>query len=157
MNQQEPRQKFYSHNFSTTTITDGTALTTITASTKGFSRSRMCTTLVGAVLANAHMAREYFVNGPAGRPREHKAEFLRDMARDIILDEDWKRLKFESSRRSARLAAGEMTPEAEDRWTVCELKNLTGAQKVGCRGRMFPGGRRRQTIPQVLLRRHNGR
>ena len=44
--------------------------------------------MVGAVLANAHMVHEYFVNGSVGRPREHKAEFLRDMPRDIIFDEE---------------------------------------------------------------------
>ena len=80
--------------------------------------------IVGAVLANSHMAHEYFVNGPAGCPREHKAEFLREMARDIILSDEWRRLKFETSRRSARLAAGETTLEAEDRLTVCEMKKF---------------------------------
>ena len=78
--------------------------------------------MVGAVLANAHMAHEYFVNSPAGHPREHKAEFLREMARDIIFNEEWRKKKFEISRRSARLAAGSTTPEAENTETVCETK-----------------------------------
>ena len=82
--------------------------------------------MVGTVLANAHMAHEYFVNGPAGRPREHKAEFLREMARDIILNDEWRQKKFEISRRSARLAAGSTTPEAESRGTVCEMKKTPG-------------------------------
>ena len=84
--------------------------------------------MVGAVLANAHMAHEYFVNGPAGRPREHKAEFLRDMPRDIIFDERWRQKKCETSRRFARLVDGEKIPEAGDRLTVCEMKNLVRHQ-----------------------------
>ena len=95
--------------------------------------------MVGAVLANAHMAHEYFVNGPEGRPREHKAEFLREMARDIILNEEWRQKKFEISRRSARLAAGEKTPEPEDRSTVCEMKKIpAGHKKWDAVGACFP-------------------
>ena len=95
--------------------------------------------MVGAVLANAHMAHEYFVNGPEGRPREHKAEFLREMARDIILNEEWRQKKFEISRRSARLAAGSTTPEAEDSETVCELKQIpAGHYKWDPVGACFP-------------------
>ena len=95
--------------------------------------------MVGAVLANAHMAHEYFVNGPEGRPREHKAEFLREMARDLILNEDWRQKKFEISRRSVRLAAGEKTPEPEDRSTVCEMKKIpAGHKKWDAVGACFP-------------------
>ena len=95
--------------------------------------------MVGAVLANAHMAHEYFVNGPAGCPREHKAEFLREMARDIILNEEWRQKKFEISRRSVRLAAGEKTPEPEDRSTVCEMKKIpAGHKKWDAVGACFP-------------------
>ena len=61
------------------------------------------------------------------------------MAKDIILDEEWRQKKFETSRRSARLAAGETTPEAEDRSTVCRMKKIpVGHKKWDTVGACFP-------------------
>ena len=66
-----------------------------------------------------HMAHEYFVNDPVGRPREHKADFLREMARDTIPSKEgskgWRQKKPKADRWSARLAAGTKTPEADDK------------------------------------------
>ena len=133
---------FYSRNSSTTTTTDGTTLTTIIASGKGSSHSSMCTgqktgtagSLAGWLAPSLPMLTwrmSIFSMAPTGRPREHKAEFLRDMAEDIILDKEWRQKKFETSRRSARLAAGETTPEAEDRSTMCALKKIQRGTKSG--------------------------
>ena len=80
--------------------------------------------MIGCVLANSHMAHEHFVNGPAGCPRESKADFLQEMARDIILSKDWREKKKEIRRRSARVAAGMATPEAEDRDVPCLMKKV---------------------------------
>ena len=95
--------------------------------------------MIGCVLANSHMAHEYFVNGPAGCPRESKADFLREMARDVILSKEWREKKKEIRRRSARVAAGMETPEAEDNDTPCEMKKVpTGHYKWDDVSACFP-------------------
>ena len=44
--------------------------------------------VIGCVLANAHMMHGYFVNGLADRLKEHRADFLREMTREVILSKE---------------------------------------------------------------------
>ena len=105
------------------------------------------------------MSHEYFVNSPVGRPREHKAKFLREMTRDIILNQEWHQKRFEISRRSARLAAGPATPEAEDDRTVYEMKkNPVDHYMWDAVGACFPEATtEKRYFRYLLLRRHKGR